>query len=385
MKNANGSDTKKAIVAGHICIDITPKFPRSEREIREAGELLKPGKLINIDGVSISTGGAVANTGLAMNRLGADVKLLGKLGDDDFGRLVLQVMERNGYDGREDMIIDPASRTSYTVAIAIPGIDRIFLHDPGANNTFGYDDLDFSELEKADLFHFGYPSIMRRMYLNEGEELVSIYRKVSSLGLATSLDLAAVDDSSEAGQQDWKAILKKVLPYVDFFVPSVEELCYMLDRARYDEWMERADGKDVTLMLDIEKDVRPLADELLSMGAKVLMIKCGAPGIYFRTAGRETIERVGKKLALDPAEWADQEIFEKSYKPSKVLSGTGAGDTSIAAFLTAVLFGRKPQDAIRLAVATGTCCVEAYDSLSGLLSFEELEQKIAAGWEKQDF
>ena len=107
--------------------------------------------------------------------------------------------------------------------------------------------------------------------------------------------------------------------------------------------------------------------------------------MYFKTAGTSALEKIGKKLALNTAEWADQEIFEKSYKPSKVLSGTGAGDTSIAAFLTAILSGRKPQDALRLAAATGTCCVEVYDSLSGLLSFAELEEKIAAGWEKQEF
>ena len=170
---------KKAVVAGHICIDITPKFPQTDQVIRGPEDILKAGKLINIDGVSISTGGAVANTGLAMHKLGADVSLLGKIGEDDFGRLILQVMERNGYDGSKTLITDPASRTSFTIALAIPGIDRIFLHDPGANDTFGLQDLDFTEIEKADLFHFGYPSIMRRMYLNEGEELVSIFRRSS--------------------------------------------------------------------------------------------------------------------------------------------------------------------------------------------------------------
>ena len=42
----------------------------------------------------------------------------------------------------------------------------------------------------------------------------------------------------------------------------------MLDRDRYHEWNERAQGADVTNFLDIEKDVRPLADKLLSYGAK---------------------------------------------------------------------------------------------------------------------
>ena len=50
------------------------------------------------------------------------------------------------------------------------------------------------------------------------------------------MDMAAVDADSEAGRADWEAILKRVLPYVDFFVPSVEELCFMLDRPRYESW-----------------------------------------------------------------------------------------------------------------------------------------------------
>ena len=81
-------------------------------------------------------------------------------------------------------------------------------------------------------------------------------------------------------------------------------------------------------------------------------------------------------------DWADQEHFEKSYRPERVLSGTGAGDTSIAAFLCAVLEGCPWQECLQLAAGTGASCVAAYDALSGLKSFDELRKKIAAGWEK---
>jgi len=40
---------------------------------------------------------------------------------------------------------------------------------------------------------------------------------------------------------------------------------------------------------------------------------------------------------------------------------------------------------MHLAAATGASCVEAYDALSGLKSFEELKRKIEAGWKKNDF
>ena len=59
---------KKIIAAGHICIDITPMFPRGIH-CRELSDLLIPGKLINMDGADIHTGGSVANTGLALKKL----------------------------------------------------------------------------------------------------------------------------------------------------------------------------------------------------------------------------------------------------------------------------------------------------------------------------
>ena len=82
-------------------------------------------------------------------------------------------------------------------------------------------------------------------------------------------------------------------------------------------------------------------------------------------------------------EWENQEGFEKSYVPEKIVSGTGAGDTSIAAFLTAVLEGFEPAECLRFATAMGACCVADYDALSGLKSFAELLEKIKQGWKKQ--
>ena len=372
---------KKAVVAGHICLDITPLFP--DKKISRPEEILSPGGLVHMEGVDVHTGGAVANTGLAMKLLGVDVKLMGKIGTDEFGKLILQVLEKYGYDAREDMIQSDQTGTSYSVVLAIPGIDRMFLHSIGANNTFCFDDLDFSAISEASLFHLGYPPLMKRLYEQDGEELVRIFKKVKELGVATSLDMAAVDPSSEEAKTDWKKILKRVLPYVDFFVPSIEELCFMMDKDRYWEWNGRSGGEDVTEYRDVESDIRPLADELFEMGAKVVMLKCGAPGLYYRSAGKEILAGIGEKAEINTEVWADKEGFERSYKPERVLSGTGAGDTSIAAFLTAMLQGKAPESCIQLAAATGASCVEGYDALSGLKPFEELQRKIDAGWEKQ--
>lgn len=364
----------KIAVAGHLCVDITPGFPPGKT--RKFSEIMQPGKLTNVNDATISVGGAVANTGLALKKLGSDVVLMGKLGNDTFGSVIERIFRE--YDAGEYLIRTQRESTSYTIAIAPPGLDRVFLHHPGCNDTFCYDDLDFVAISQASHFHFGYPSIMRRMYLDNSAELVKIYRKVKELGLTTSLDMVAVDPDSEAGSQDWNQIIKDLLPYVDFFVPSVEELGYMMDQKLYDEWLRRADGGDITTILDIETDVKPLADKLLEWGAKCVLIKCGSLGMFFKTASREVMAQIGEQYAS----WADLEIFEKSYVPDRILSGTGAGDTSIAAFLKAAIDGYTPQRCIQLAAATGACCITAYDSLSGLKSFPELIQRIDAGWPK---
>lgn len=371
---------KKIIAAGHICLDVTPIFP--QEKVERIDDILKPGRLINMENVSISTGGSVANTGLALKILGADVSLMGKIGNDDFGKLILNILEQ--HQAAEGMLVCKGERTSYSVVLAIPGIDRIFLHDPGANDTFCAEDVPEDVLKEAALFHLGYPPLMKQMYRENGSELKKVMRRAKECGVATSLDFTSIDEGAEVGKVDWYILLKEVIPYVDFFVPSVEELCYMLDKERFYRWQERAAGKDITEVLNIEQDVKPLADICMKLGAKVLLIKCGAKGMYYRTADSETLKQIGAKAELDIAKWADRDGFEKSFKPERIASGTGAGDTSIAAFLKAMIDGNTIEESVQLAAATGACCVASYDALGGLKSFDELRSKIAAGWEKNE-
>ncbi len=369
---------KKAVVAGHICIDITPGIP--EQTKKSIQDILTPGRLINVGDADIHTGGAVANTGLAMKLLGADVTLAGKIGDDAFGDMIISITDK--YDASKGLIRSKGDPTSYSVVLAIPGVDRIFLHNPGANDTFCIDDLPMDAIKEAALFHFGYPTSMKRMYEDGGRQLVDIMHKVREAGAATSLDLAALDPDTEAGRADWTAIMSKTLPYVDIFVPSIEELIYMLDREKYDRLRNENPGSDLTEVIDLKRDIEPLGRMCLDMGARIVLIKCGAPGMYYCTQGPEEIGKISRRLSLDVKAWADRKGYERSFKPDKILSGTGAGDTSAAAFLTCILNGCIPEDCVKYAAATGACCVEAYDALGGLKSFEELDRKIAAGWQK---
>lgn len=369
---------KKAIVAGHICIDITPVFPQDTRRGTDLSDILKPGSLVHVNAPDVHTGGAVANTGLGMKKLGADVRLMGKVGDDAFGGMIREILR--GYDAGDDLIILEGGTTSYSVVMAPPGIDRTFLHCTGANDTFDGSEIPDSVLSDTALFHFGYPTLMKKMYEDRGRNLIALFARMKNNDIATSLDMAAVNPDSEAGAVDWMEILRGVLPFVDFFVPSFEELCFMIDRPKYESLLDRTKSGDMTQILSIENDIKPLAERCLEMGAGSVLLKCGAPGLYF--AASDDMSKTGSRLSLDTDKWNGYAGFEKSFKIDKVLSGTGAGDTSIAAFLTSILNGASPHEAVENAAAAGALCCMSYDAVSGLPELSDIRRKIDEGWEK---
>ncbi|MGD9090004.1 MAG: carbohydrate kinase family protein, partial [Desulfobacterales bacterium] len=285
---------KKIAVAGHICLDIIPPFDSPKKNF---DELILPGKLIEVGPAIISTGGAVSNTGLALYRLGVQTILMGKIGSDFFGKIILDLLKTQDPALTKGMVMSAKSNTSYTVVISPPGSDRVFLHFPGANDDFNATDLRDIGLDGVHIFHFGYPPLMRRMYQNGGRELEALFRWVQNQGITTSLDLAKPDPKSEAGRVDWKLILERVLPFVDIFIPSVDEILYMLHRDIFHSLTQKHGEFNFIKFLDTEL-LDSLADTLIKMGSNVVAIKLGDQGLYLRTG--KNIQRLAG--VTDPAD-----------------------------------------------------------------------------------
>ena len=365
-----------AVVAGHICLDIFPTF-----DAGTGSGGLRPGALYKVGPALRSTGGAVANTGLALHRLGVAVALMGKVGDDPFGQDILNLIRAEGEHLLAGMKVSPGETTSYTVVISPPGVDRTFLHCPGCNDTFTSADLNEAVLQGARLFHFGYPPLMRSMYQDGGTELAAMFARVKAMGLGTSLDMADPDAGSEAGKVDWLSLLTKVLPHVDVFVPSIEELLYMIDRPAWDRLMQKGRidiAADITVLM-----LRDLAGRLISMGSAVVMIKLGDQGAYMLVSTDiERIRKMGRACPYDILAWIGQEVAEPCFKARAVVGTTGSGDCTIAGLLAAVLRGIAPQESLPFAVAVGACSVEEADAISGVPHLLDVEQRIAAGWER---
>jgi sugar/nucleoside kinase (ribokinase family) len=367
------NDIQRAIVAGHLCLDIFPSLDHLPRG--QFSAIFQPGRLVQAGAARFATGGAVSNTGLALHRLGVPTWLVAKVGDDPFGQIVRAIVAERDPRLTEGIVADSAAMTSYTVIINPPGVDRIFLHCPGANDAFGPADVSDELLARAALFHFGYPPIMRRMYEHGGLALVELLRRARAAGATTSLDMTLPDPSSDSGRADWPAILAAALPYADLFLPSVEELLFMLHRDRYEQ---------LSALGDLAKQITPdllsaLSAELLGLGAKIVAIKLGERGLYLRTGSRAAMEGLGRARPANWELWIERELWSPCFR-ANLVGTTGAGDTTIAGFLSALLRGLDPYDSVAIAVAVGACSVEAPDALGGVRSWDDTLARIAGGW-----
>ena len=370
------------VVAGHLCLDVIPDLAESEHDWIKEGFL--PGRMVQVGAATISTGGAVSNTGLALHRLGARVCLVGKIGDDVFGRAVRRIVASFDPDLPHDLVVEETAHTSYTVILNPPGVDRMFLHCPGANDTFGAGDVPYDRVSRARLFHFGYPPTLKPMFEDGGVQLAQMFRRVKALDrtapVTTSLDMTFPDPASPAGLADWRSILRRTLPYVDLILPSLEEILFMLHRERYERLCREAGGTAIGPLITPQL-LSEVGQDLLDLGARVVVLKLGERGLYVRTADRAAMEQMGRAGPVDPDAWVGKEVWAPCFRV-QVAGTTGAGDATVAGFLAALLRGMSLQETVTAALAVGACNVEAVDALGGLRSWEETQQRVVGSWER---
>lgn len=363
----------EAVVAGHICLDVIPLL------VGGAVQFI-PGHTAEAGPAIFATGGAVSNTGLALHKLGVSTRLMGKVGDDLFGQAILRIVAEYGQELAGGMVVAPGESSSYSIILSLPSADRMFIHAPGCNTTFGANDIRYDALSEVRLFHFGYPPLMERMYAGGGSEMVDMFQRIKAMGITTSLDLAMPDPASAAGRADWFAILSATLPYVDVFLPSVEEILLMLRRPVFEQLA--AQSKQSRL-LDIITPamIMELGQALLDMGTKIVGIKIGERGLYLRTAHAGALVQMGRGGVADVAAWSERELWAPCFA-TQVAGTTGSGDATIAGLLMGVLRGMSPTETLAAACAVGACSVEAVDALSGLRSWPETAKRMASGWQR---
>jgi sugar/nucleoside kinase (ribokinase family) len=370
------------VAAGHTCLDLIPAFT-IDGKVDKMTDVLVPGKMINMGECVVVGGGPVTNAGVSIRRLGVKTELIGKIGDDDFGKEVLNWYEEHEGHFKGIHMVKGES-TSYTIAICIPGIDRFYLHHCGANDTFGYDDMDFDLVARSKLMLFGYPPWMRKLYDNTGAELTKILKKTKQLGTTTALDLSLPDVNSYAGQVNWKAIMKEWVPLSDIMVPSAEEIFYFLYKDKFLEKKAKLGPKESVLDHMTVKEISTIGKDLINMGTAIAMVKCGNRGLYIRTAGAERLRKLGEAGCAALENWTNRELWFPVYEEEKFVGALGSGDSAIAGFLSAFVRGHTIESCLRYANAAGSMNVTVPDGLTWNKGFDDLTKRIKAGWKTKD-
>lgn len=311
--------TQPVVVAGHLCLDLTPRLPGPPN--------IEPGRLVDVGPLGVSPGGCVGNTGATLAALGVPARLAASIGTDPLGSLLRSLLERPLLDV-SGVVAREHTETSYSIVVEAPGTDRTFWHHVGANASFDGADVRVAD---AAVLHVGYPTHLPALIRDDARPLVDLLTRAHGAGAVTSLDFAEIDPRSSAASLPWESILRRVLPLVDVVSPSVDDLRSMLPRHELSQagW----------------------AELLVSWGAGVAMVSAGADGICVGTGTRDRLARTGRLLAGACDAWADVRLAVPA-EPVTATATTGAGDAASAGFIAAIVAGQSCADAAARAVRT---------------------------------
>ena len=354
------------MTAGHVCFDMIPKFANTGSI--QIQDVLTPGKLINVGDCQMTTGGSVANTGIAFKKLGGKVCFCAQIGDDTIGNLTSDFLSKNG--SIESIKTVKNQSSSYSIVLAPPNIDRIFVHNPGTNNFFSPDDLNTDLIQQCKHFHFGYPPLMQNMYRNDGHELKRVFQIAKAAGAITSCDMSLPDQMSESGEAPWHKILENILPHIDIFLPSVDEIFFMLEQDDYLKMKEEKQDAELIEFLTVD-DYSRLAGKILAMGTKMTSLKAGYRGFYFKTGTKKILNSFFENSPHNIDRWANRELWCPAFELLQTASATGSGDSSIAGFLSAFMHGYSLEMCLKYACIAGWQNIQVLDAVSGIKSWEE--------------
>ncbi len=361
---SRAADPPAVIVAGHICLDIIPGLPSGPRQRTH-----RPGSLDLLGPITLSVGGCVGNTGIALHRLGVRSTLVARVGGDRLGGVLSELVREAVPGDSVRLIVAAGEPTSYSLISNLPGQDRAIQHFSGVNDTFAADDVPDELFGAATLLHVGYPPLMAAMVANDGQELRRLLGRARAHSLTTSLDMANAFLDPGGSPVRWRALLERVLPEVDVFLPSLAEASHLLRRR-----VHRDEHGGPTLA-----SVARLADEMIGLGVRIAGVKLGEHGLYVRTG---SAARLAAGPGRIPSSWADRELYSSVFE-TDVVGTTGAGDATIAGFLFGLLMGMSPSETVTGACAVGGSSTEAADGTSSVPSWPEIERRLGRGWRRR--
>lgn len=292
--------------------------------VKPVNQLPPRGTLDRVDAITLHSGGNAMTAALNIRKLGLTSALVGKVGSDPFGDFLLGVLEERGIDA-SGVCRSKDCQTSCSVVLSAEDGERTFLHCVGANATLGLEEINMEVIGDARIVFVTGSFLLDRF---DGPQTAELLRRCKELGKTTALDVCW--DS----RGRWMSLLEPAMPYLDIFMPSIDEA-------------RALSGRD---------SPQEMARVFFDKGVGSVVIKLGKDGCYLQASPQT------------PG------VILPTYQDVPVVDTTGAGDSFCSGYLTALARGAAPEDCGRFANAVGTHCVMAKGATTGIRSYEEILQ-----------
>ncbi|GMH33759.1 hypothetical protein BSKO_01593 [Bryopsis sp. KO-2023] len=308
-------DPGPLVVVGSINADLVLQVDR----------LPEPGETIAASNLETFPGGKGANQAAAAAKLGCETIMIGQIGSDSNGGFMLESLGNCGVDVG---LVKPVDGPTGTAVIMLqPSGENSIVIVGGANQVT----WDIGEKEQQVVSTAG--AILLQREIPDSINL-AVAEIASNAGVPVVLDAGGLD----------APIPNSILPHLSILSPNETELA-------------RLTGMDTST----EENVKKAAMHLISMGSDTVLVKLGAEGSML-VSGQGSDALVERQPA---------------FKVPNVVDTTGAGDCFTAAYAVGILEGRSPQDAMQLAGAAASVCIQRKGAMTSLPTKAELPAGIA--------
>ncbi len=261
--------------------------------------------MTRVNAIELATGGDAYNQALNLAALGVEVELLGKVGVDNAGDILIAHAKNAGVETKR-IVRSTQWPTSVSVVMMDGSGEHFFVSSKsGANAKLCFEDFDLSALDGAGIFSLG--SLYGSVSL-DGAVVAPLLNQAKRRGCITVLDMLHANPERFDDA-------RRAFEYTDYLLPNEGEACLLTNCSNADD----------------------AAEKLLEAGVGCVIIKRGVKGCLIKKQG----------LTVDIA----------AFRAEKVIDTTGAGDAMVAGFISGLVDGLDVSAAARRGMAAGSIAV----------------------------